>query len=95
MRCTYNRVGSGSEICGTLALLCFDLRRAWFKVAVTMALGILEPKTASEQPPGTELLVDNAQTGGEHQLEHENFKHGKGKVLVFLKLTSSRAHQHA
>jgi len=45
-----------------------------------MALGILEPRAASEQPPGTEFLVDNAQTAEEHALEHENFKHGKGKV---------------
>ncbi|KAF2676267.1 MFS general substrate transporter [Lentithecium fluviatile CBS 122367] len=44
-----------------------------------MALGILEPKKAGEQPPGTEFLVDDTQTAAEHQLEHENFKHAKGK----------------
>ncbi|OAG10928.1 serine/threonine kinase 16 [Paraphaeosphaeria sporulosa] len=43
-----------------------------------MALGIVEPKT-SVQPPGTEYLVDTAQTSGEHQYEHAHFKHGKGK----------------
>ncbi|KAL5450449.1 hypothetical protein PMIN07_008817 [Paraphaeosphaeria minitans] len=43
-----------------------------------MALGIIEPKT-SAQLPGTEYLVDTAQTSGEHQYEHAHFKHGKGK----------------
>jgi hypothetical protein len=45
-----------------------------------MALGILEPRAAGEQPPGTEFLVDDAQTTGEPGLGHGNFKHGKGKV---------------
>jgi hypothetical protein len=49
-----------------------------------MALGILEPKATSEQPPGTELLVDDAPTDEGHPLEHKNFKHGKGKVCVRL-----------
>lgn len=44
-----------------------------------MTLGIIDPKT-DVQPPGTEFLVDNEQTSTEHQYEHSNFKHGKGKV---------------
>lgn len=44
-----------------------------------MALGIIEPK-AGEQPPGTEYLVDTAQTSDEQQYEHVQLKHAKGKV---------------
>lgn len=36
-----------------------------------MALGIVEPKSDAS-PPGTELLVDNDQTGA----GHSNLKHG-------------------
>ncbi|KAF2878235.1 major facilitator superfamily domain-containing protein [Massariosphaeria phaeospora] len=43
-----------------------------------MALGIIEPK-GEARPPGTEYLVDTAQTSTEHQYEHSHFKHGKGK----------------
>ncbi|KAF2119088.1 major facilitator superfamily domain-containing protein [Lophiotrema nucula] len=43
-----------------------------------MALGVLESKT-DPKPPGTEYLVDTAQTSAGHELEHTNFKHGKGK----------------
>ncbi|KAF2640659.1 serine/threonine kinase 16 [Massarina eburnea CBS 473.64] len=48
-----------------------------------MALGILEPKTV-EKPPGTEYLVDTQETSAEHQQEHENFKHGKGKITNII-----------
>ncbi|KAJ4289662.1 hypothetical protein N0V90_010991 [Kalmusia sp. IMI 367209] len=43
-----------------------------------MTLGIIEPKR-SGQPPGTEYLVDTAQTSAEHEYEHARLKHGKGK----------------
>lgn len=45
-----------------------------------MALGIIEPKT-SEQPPGTEYLVDTSSTSRTHEYEHTHLKHGSGKVL--------------
>lgn len=53
-----------------------------------MALGIIEPK-ASEQPPGTEYLVDTAQTSADHQYEHIHFKHGKGKVGPELRILNA------
>lgn len=45
-----------------------------------MALGIIEPKT-SEQPPGTEYLVDTSSTSRTHEYEHTHLKHGSGKVF--------------
>ncbi|KAF2178991.1 MFS general substrate transporter [Zopfia rhizophila CBS 207.26] len=48
-----------------------------------MALGIIQPST-NEKPPGTEFLVDSEQTSQEHQYEHSNFKHAKGKETIIL-----------
>ena len=49
-----------------------------------MALGIVEPKTASS-PPGTELLVDDRQTDAEKTEGHPHFKHA-GKVGDLLEI---------